>query len=136
MAGQYSHRQFFRQVPNALLQRYSKHKGISFNVDFNTVKESDSDTLFNALIALEDNEQTIVEADFKAINALACEAGIQALVDESAYFNDEAFVAEIAAIEGFHAKALWAFIEKANYWHCAAMFLHADNVRSYHGWQR
>jgi hypothetical protein len=128
MAGQYSHRQFFRQAPNALLQRYYKYKAISFNVDFNTVKESDGDTLFNALITLEDNEQTIVEADFKAINALACEAGIQALVDESAYFNDDAFVVDIAAIEGFHAKALWAFIEKPSYWHCAAMFLHADNV--------
>ncbi|MFQ3193969.1 MAG: hypothetical protein ACI9N3_000781 [Colwellia sp.] len=88
MAGQYSHRQFFRQTPNTLLLRYFKHKNIAFNFDFNTVKENDGDTLFNALIALEDNEQTIVEADFKAINALACEAGIQALVDESAYFND------------------------------------------------
>ena len=128
MAGQYSHRQFFRQTPNALLQRYFKDKTIDFNVDFNTVKDNDGDTLFNALIGFEDNEQTIVEADFKAINALACEAGIQALVDESAYFNDDAFVVDIAAIEGFHAKALWAFIEKPNYWHCAAMFLHADNV--------
>ena len=128
MAGQYSHRQFFRQAPNALLQRYFEHKAITFDVDFNTVKESDGEKLFNALIALEDNEQTIVEADFKAINALACEAGIQALVDESAYFNDGVFVADIAAIEGFHAKALWAFIDKPNYWHCAAMFLHADNV--------
>jgi hypothetical protein len=128
MAGQYSHRQFFRQTPNALLQRYFEHKAITFNLDFTRVKENDSDTLFNALIALADNEQTIVEADFKAIYALACEAGIQALVDESDYFNDEAFVVDIADIEGFHAKALWAFIEKPKYWHCAAMFLHADNV--------
>jgi hypothetical protein len=128
MAGQYSHRQFFRQTPNALLHRYFEHKAITYNVDFTTVKENDGDTLFNALIALEDGEQTIVEADFKAINALACEAGIQALVDESAYFSDEDFVAEIAVIEGFHAKALWAFIEKPDYWHGAAMFLHADNV--------
>jgi hypothetical protein len=110
MAGQYSHRQFFRQTPNALLQRYFEHKAITFNLDFTRVKENDSDTLFNALIALADNEQTIVEADFKAIYALACEAGIQALVDESDYFNDEAFVVDIADIEGFHAKALWAFI--------------------------
>jgi hypothetical protein len=28
MTGQYSHRQFFRQTPNALLQRYFEHKSI------------------------------------------------------------------------------------------------------------
>lgn len=128
MAGQYSHRHFFRQAPNALLQRYFESKSIVFDVDFTAIKENDADSLFNTFIELSDNAQTIVEADFKAISALACEAGIQALIDESAYFKDETFVVGIADIQGFHAKALWAFIEKPNYWHCATMFLHADNV--------
>jgi len=49
-------------------------------------------------------------------------------VDEAAFHNDDAFIETIAAIEGFHAKALWAFLNKPKYWRTATMFLHADNV--------
>ena len=62
------------------------------------------------------------------VNALACEGGITALVDEAGFHNDDAFIEEIAAIEGFHAKVMWAFLHKPKYWHGAVMFLHADNV--------
>ena len=47
MAGQYSPRQFFSQIPNVLLQRYFKHKTITFTVDFTAIKENDDNTLFN-----------------------------------------------------------------------------------------
>ncbi len=61
------------------------------------------------------------------MNTLACEGGITALVDEAGFHGDDAFIAEIAAIDGFHAKAMWVFLNKPTYWHGAAMFLHADN---------
>jgi hypothetical protein len=34
----------------------------------------------------------------------------------------------MAAIDGFHAKAFYAFLNKRSYWQGAARFLHADNV--------
>lgn len=128
MAGQYSPKQFFRNTPNECLQGYFTANQISINIDFDTLKENDVETLFNAFIALPDKEQTQTEADFKTIHSLASEAGVQALIDEALYFQDNAFIEKVAAIEGFHAKALWAFNNKSEYWHVATIFLHADNV--------
>ncbi len=128
MAGQYSPKQFFRNTPNKYLLGYFDVKQIKIDVDFDSLKENDVESLFNAFLALLDNEQTQTEADFKTIHSLASEAGVQALVDEALYFQDNAFIEQIAAIEGFHAKVLWAFNNKPEYWHVATMFLHADNV--------
>lgn len=128
MTAQYSPKQFFRNTPNQLLQRYFEHKQITIDADFAAIKENDVDSLFIAFLALSDNEQTQAEADFKTIHSLASEAGVQALVDEAHYFDGNAFIEQIAAIEGFHAKVMWAFINKPEYWHVATMFLHADNV--------
>ena len=127
MAGQYSHRQFFRHTPNALLARYFKINKIEFDIDWAKTAENGK-CIFNVFIQLDAMIQNKIETDFVQVNALACEAGIQALVDESAYYHDDTFVADIAAIDGFHAKALWAFIEKPQYWYGASMFLHADNI--------
>lgn len=128
MAGQYSQRQFFRNTPNKYLQQYFTAKQISIDLDFETVKERDVETISTAFAALLDIEQTQGEADFRMINSLASEAGVKVLVDEALYFEDSAFIEEIANIAGFHAKVLWAFINKPEYWHVATMFLHADNV--------
>lgn len=59
---------------------------------------------------------------------MACEGGIAALVDEAAFHDDDDFVGELATHNGFHAKVMWAFLERPPYWRGATMFLHADNV--------
>lgn len=128
MAGQYSPRHFFRTTPNQLIQSYFIAKQVNIDLDFDTLKENDVESLFTAFLALPYYEQTQTEADFKTFHSLASEAGVQALVDEALYFQDNAFIEQIAAIEGFHAKVLWAFNNKPEYWHVATMFLHADNV--------
>lgn len=51
-----------------------------------------------------------------------------ALNDEAAFNHDDDFVEAVAAIEGLHAKAMWAFLHTLNYWRSASLFLHADNV--------
>ncbi len=128
MAGQYSHRQFFRRVPNSQLAAYFQSKGVDLGIDFTELKEKDVDSLFDAYTGLEPSLQATIEAEFQDINALACEAGVAALIDEASFHEDEAFIESIAAIEGFHAGVMWAFLEKKDYWRGAALFLHADNV--------
>ncbi len=128
MAVQYSNRQFFRKTPNGYLEQYFTAKGLLGDVDFGKLKESDAEALQSALNGLPDSQVTSIEAEFQDINALACEGGILALVDEANFHQDNDFVEAIANIDGFHAKAIWAFLEKPNYWRGAALFLHADNV--------
>jgi hypothetical protein len=128
MAAQYSNRHFFRKTPNHSLAQFFEAKAIPLEVDFSQLKENDAEALQTALNKLTDSQVSDIEAEFQGVNALACEGGIAALVDEAGFHQDESFVAEIAAIEGFHAKAMWAFLNKPKYWRGAAMFLHADNV--------
>jgi len=128
MAAQYSHKQFFRQVPNSQLGDYFQSKEIDVDIDFYKLKENDVDSLFEALASFSTELQASIEAEFQDINAMACEGGVAALCDEAGFHKDDAFIKEIAVIEGFHAKAMWAFLEKKDYWRGATMFLHADNV--------
>ncbi|MDF1817523.1 MAG: hypothetical protein P1U54_02695 [Immundisolibacteraceae bacterium] len=128
MAAQYSNRHFFRKTPNQYLARFFEVKGVGLDVDFSELKENDADALQTALNKLTASQTADIEAEFQDVNALACEGGITALVDEAGFHNDDAFIEEIAAIEGFHAKAMWAFLNMSKYWRGAAMFLHADNV--------
>ena len=128
MASQYSHKQFFRHMPNKQLEEYFDSKNIDLGLDFSELKEKDSEKIFNAFLKLTEEQQGVIEADFQNINAIACEGGIHALVDEASFHQDDSFTQEIAAIDGFHTKAMWAFLEKHDYWRGASMFFHADNV--------
>jgi len=106
MAEQYSNRQFFRKTPNEYLALFFAARQIQLDVVFDKLKENDAEAIQAALNMLPDNQIADIEAEFQEVSALACEGGIVALVDEAAFYQDEAFVETIAAIEGFHAKAM------------------------------
>lgn len=128
MASQYSHLQFFRRVPNAQLADYFKSRNIDLDIDLAKLKEKETEKIFDAFIELPEEQQAVMETEFQDINAMACEGGVTTLVDEAAFHNDDDFIKTISAIDGFHAKVMWAFLEKRSYWQGATMFLHADNV--------
>ena len=52
MARHYSTRDFFRQMPNALLARYFQSRGMFDDLDFSTMKETQPDELFAAWLYL------------------------------------------------------------------------------------
>lgn len=128
MASQYSHLQFFRRVPNALLADYFESQGAALGIDWGELGETDGEPILRAFSKLAADKQSEIEAEFQDVHALACDGGIGALVDEAAFHRDAAFVDAMEAVEGFHAKVMWAFLKKPSYWRGATMFLHADNV--------
>ena len=133
MAAQYSHMQFFRHVPNAQLAAYFESKDIDLGINFTEEKgkkKKKKEEIFQAFTALPKDQQANIEAEFQDVNAMACEGGVAALIDEADFHQDEGFIESISEIDGFHAKVMWAFLEKKNYWKGATMFLHADNVSS------
>ncbi len=128
MAGQYSHKQFFRHIPDKQLASYFDGKNISLGLEFENLGKKRVDKIFDAFIQLSEDDQALIEAEFQGINAMASDAGIAALIDEAGFHRDETFTASIAAIEGLHAKSMWAFLNKRELWRGANLFLHADNV--------
>ena len=81
MAGQYSTRNFLRQMPNALLARYFNEHGLFDNLDITAMKEGSPDELFNAWLALPDNQRNKMDAEFRDIFEMSCEKGFKAIID-------------------------------------------------------
>lgn len=76
MVAQYSHLQFFKRMPNTYLARYFDSNDVSLEVDLNELKENDVGTIFQAFIALPEEQQALIEADFQDINALIFDGGV------------------------------------------------------------
>jgi hypothetical protein len=80
------------------------------------------------LIALPSDKQTLIESECQTIDAMACQGGVTALTDEADFHQDSDFPAQIAKLDSFHGKVMWAFLEYPPYWAGAMLFLHSDNV--------
>ena len=84
MARHYSTRDFFRQMPNALLARYFRAREVFGDLDFSAMKETQPDELFAAWLYLPDSQRNTMDAEFRVIFELSCEKGFRAIIDEAA----------------------------------------------------
>ena len=64
LARHYPTRAFFRQMPNDLLARYFRRRGLFEDVDFAGLGETRPEALFAAWLALADQDRNAMEADF------------------------------------------------------------------------
>ena len=64
MASQYSHKEFFRRMPNKQLAEYFESKDIELRLDFSELKEKDSEKVFNVFLELPEEQPGMIEADF------------------------------------------------------------------------
>jgi len=134
MARQYSTRDFFRQMPNALLARYFHKLGLLGNVDFATMKEGKPDALFTAWLTLTDNEHNKVDAEFRDIFEMSGENGFRAIIDEAEWQMQEtpdaltSFIEMLSALSNHYERAMITFLEYNAFWKGATRFYHADTL--------
>jgi hypothetical protein len=83
MARHYSTREFFRQVPNALLKRYFDAKGVLAGFNFAAMTEAKIDLLFDAWKVLPDTQRNAMDVEFRDIFEMGCEKGFCAIRDEA-----------------------------------------------------
>jgi hypothetical protein len=132
MARQYSPTQFFRRVPNTLLQRYFQEKqNVLHEINFEELKETNVDSIFQAFITLPPQHQSKIEAEFQEIDTMACQGGVTTLIDEALFHQDTNITEALSKINGFHGKVMWVFIEHPEYWAGATLFLHSDNISEF-----
>ena len=62
MTRHYSSKDFFRQMPNALLARYFHERGLFGELDFAAMNETKPDELFAAWLALPDGQRNAMDA--------------------------------------------------------------------------
>ena len=89
MSRQYSPRSFFRHAPNAMLKRYFAKHGALAEYDFGSITETKIESIYQAWLSLPDTQRGEMERDFKAIDALACEGGVKAIIDEAEWHYEK-----------------------------------------------
>lgn len=134
MARHYSTRDFFRQIPNALLARYFEGRGLFGTLDFSAMKETKPNELFAGWLDLPENERNVMDAEFQDIFDLSCEKGFRAIIDEARWqmqANPEAlteFVETLSALPNHYHRAMIACLDHKECWKGATLFFHADNL--------
>lgn len=134
MAKNYSTKDFFRQIPNALLARYFQSRGLFSDIDFSKMKEARPDELFSAWLCLPDSQRNEMDAEFREIFDLSCEKGFRAIIDEAEWhLADEPeartqFVEKLAGLANHFERAIVTFLDHNQFWRGATRFYHADTV--------
>ncbi len=134
MARHYTTREFFRQIPNALLSRYFITCDGLAEVDFSKLRDVQPDELFTVWLGLPDDRRRFMDAEFRSIFALGCEKGWCAIRDEAHFHLGHEperfaeFVEELSALPGHAERAMVTFLDHGKYWQGATMFFHADTL--------
>lgn len=131
MTQHYSPKQFFRQAPNGLLARYFDNHNVLKDIELLKLKETETEPIFSAWMALDEEKRDRMEADFRDVHALACPGGTKAILDEARWWN-KAEAADLAdrlsTMKNHHERALWVLLERPDYWRGGLRFLHADTI--------
>ncbi len=83
MGRHYTTRDFFRQMPNALLARYFHARGLFAELNFAAMKETKPDALFAAWLELPEGQRNAMDAELLEISDMSSEKGFRAILDEA-----------------------------------------------------
>ncbi len=134
MSRNYSSRDFFRQMPNAMLARYFAGKSLLAGLDFKAMKEGKPDELLEAWGQLPDEQRSEAEADFREILAMSNRKGYQALLDEARWQLEDqpdelqSLLGKLGSLEDFYSRAMEAFLSLPACWKGATRFHYADQL--------
>ena len=134
MARSYSIKEFFRQMPNALLARFFQEQGLFTDLDFAGMKETMPEPLFCAWLALPEKDRKALDAVLQEIFLLSCEKGFLAIVDEAQWqIHNEpekyvSFVNEMSVLPDHYHRAMHTYLDYPECWKGATRFYHADTL--------
>ena len=134
MSRHYSTKDFFRQMPNALLARYFQARNVFGALDFAAMNEGHPDELFAAWLELPDAGRKPIDAELREIFDLSCEKGFHAIRDEAEWHlaaGSQAhveFVEKLAALASHYERAMVTFLDHSQFWKGATLFYHADTL--------
>src|SRR6266536_2404422 len=132
MSRHYSIKDFFRQMPNALLARYFQAREVFGDLDFAALKEAQPDELFAVWLELPEAQRKPMDAELSSIFEMSCEKGFRAILDEAEWQlaaepqTHAEFVRKLAALANHYERAMVAFLDHARFWKGATLFYHAD----------
>jgi hypothetical protein len=119
-------------MPNALLARYFYAHGLFGELDFASMKEAKPDELFEAWLALPDDQRKGMDSEFSSIYEMSCEKGFCAIRDEAGWQLEaepyKEFVDKLAALANHYERAMATYLDHNECWEGATLFYHADTL--------
>ena len=132
MSRTYSPKTFLRLAPNALLKAYFAKKDLLGEIEFDKLGETNVDPIMQAINGLLPGRQTKVEADFRAVNEMACAAGTRAILEEGT-FHKKDWSKAFEAMKNHYERAFWTFLHERDIFEVAGYFTEMDSLGS---WRR
>ena len=121
----YHPRAFFRHVPPDLVHRFADQSRLALAVAWTDLPADHVGSMYDAWMALRPVDRTPAEGVFRQVHDLATAAGVQALVAEGLAHGVD-LADELEPVDGFHAKALTAFLRWPQVFRTAWQVHHAD----------
>jgi hypothetical protein len=133
MSRNYSRNTFLRQTPNRMLKEYFARKELLAGVDFDSLGDTEIESIVQALNALEEKQRRDVEAELRYVNEMAYETGVQVLLEEACSpFHNLDWSQIFAGMENHYERALWAFVNDPKVFEIAYDFAYMDRTG---GWK-
>lgn len=134
MARNYTTKDFFRKMPNALLARYFHKENLFTELDFSTMKETKPDALFAVWLNLEETQRHTIDTIFYEIFDMSCEKGSLAIIDEASWQLQKnpvelnLFINNLSSLPNHFHRAMVAYLDYPQFWKGATRFYHADTL--------
>jgi hypothetical protein len=134
MARHYSSREFFRQMPNKLLERFFHRHDLFHELDFNSMKETKPVELFDAWLALPEKQRHTIDTVLQEIYEISCEKGSLAIIDEARWqMQGDAeklaqFTEELSQQPSHYHRAMIVYLDYSECWQGATYFYYADTL--------
>ncbi len=134
MAKNYSTKNCFRQIPNALLARFFSKFNLFTELDFKGMKETKPDVLFEAWLLLPEKRRKEIDSILQEVFELSCEKGSLAIIDEAKFqMSDEpeqleSFIEALSNLPNDYHRAMTTFLDHPEFWKGATRFYHADTL--------
>lgn len=134
MARHYTTKDFFRQMPNALLARFFQERDLLMEFDFAGMPEGKPDALFAAWFELPEERRNKLDTEFRDIFEMSCEKGFKAIIDEAEWQMQStpekltAFIDALSAQPSHYHRAILSYLDHVECWRGATRFYHADSL--------
>jgi hypothetical protein len=127
MGRQYAPKIFLRQVPNHLLRTFFAQRRVLADIPWEAQDERAIELVFDAWQSLPAPQPAEIDGAFQAVHEMACEPGVQALIEEGSFHRVD-LAAALEQCEGFYHKAMWAYLNHPSIFNVASLFVSADGL--------
>ena len=119
----------FRQVPNCLLEAFFERLGVRLpGVDWPSLGERDVQPILRGLQGLSNAEMVPVESELRTVFEMACDAGINALVETAAGLGDHGLVQRAPPEQTAYGRAMWVWLHHPAYFAQAGLLFQVGQL--------